>query len=121
MSGDTISTILIIWLIFLTGVALASLFITAQARKDLKQRAGLLRQIADLRIMKMLDRRGIDLPDYVMEQDVNEIEKQVTNCGGCETTPQCDEVLDNEAKPGESFGFCPNREDMTKMKQEEQS
>ena len=63
--------------------------------------------------MKMLDRRGVDLPDYVMDQDVREIEKHVTNCAGCETTPQCDEVLDNAAKPGETYAFCPNRKDFS--------
>jgi hypothetical protein len=70
-------------------------------------RRALIERAQRLRMMRMLERRGIDAQAYLHQDSVVNIEKQLRACEMCETTRTCDTTI--ASRKGESdFGFCAN-------------
>lgn len=65
-------------------------------------------------LARALERAGTDPDLYLHERQLQEIDRQMRNCGGCSATPECQRALD-AAAPIETFEFCPNHEALFKV------
>jgi uncharacterized protein DUF6455 len=82
-------------------------------REQLKER------LDQLPIIKMLDKRNIDVNKYLSTIPIIDIEKQLHNCNECSEKAECKGVLEKEATSEASYSFCPNDEDFEQIKRSE--
>lgn len=65
-------------------------------------------QLQGVRLFRMLQRRRIDVREYLRTVDPAEIRDQIARCESCPGSAQCDTVLDSPGTAAEDYKFCPN-------------
>ena len=77
--------------------------------KGHERRRRLAEGVDALRLGRMLDGLGKDRNRYLHVERVVDIEQQMSRCGECVATEQCDELLQKERQVApEAAEFCPN-------------
>jgi len=61
-----------------------------------------------VRLFRMLQRRRIDVHEYLQAVDPAEIREQIARCESCPGSAQCDTVLQSPDSGAEDYAFCPN-------------
>jgi Family of unknown function (DUF6455) len=70
-------------------------------------RRALVERAQRLRLMRMLQRRGIDPQEYLHHDSIINIEKQLRACEACDTTKACDSAIASRSGDVE-LSFCAN-------------
>jgi hypothetical protein len=105
---------LAIWLLIRLPMALSK-----NIKTGIQFRKALLKQVADLRLGKMLSRLGINRDRYLMEQRTHLIKYHINRCESCENTDTCDGRLEDEGEVADDVAtYCPNAEDLLAIRNE---
>lgn len=81
-----------------------------------KIREQLLRRLKQLPMFEMLTKRNIHANNYLCNEQVMKIEKQLLNCEQCRATVACKEVLSKKDATDEAYSICPNDEEFKQIK-----
>jgi len=65
-------------------------------------------QLQGVRLFRMLQRRRIDVREYLQTVDPAAIREQIARCESCPGSAQCDTVLESPDTAANDFAFCPN-------------
>ncbi|MBL1141487.1 MAG: hypothetical protein HND53_05575 [Proteobacteria bacterium] len=76
-------------------------------------------RLDNLPIIKMLDKRDIDINQYISRVPITEIEKHAHTCSVCSANKICEETLLKEKSFKSDFKFCHNNEDFEQIKKDE--
>lgn len=111
-----VSTIIEIVLIVMTValIVLLPIAIVFNVRAGRKYRRRLAQNIHHLRLNRMLTALGIDTDEYLHEERIVDIHEQMTRCGECANTEECDEALHGKVDP-DHIGFCNNEATLREM------
>ena len=81
-------------------------------RIALSENSKVLNRIRDalrrVRMFKMLQKRQVDVQNYLQNTDVSEIRQQIATCESCPSIQTCDTALESNETAINDFSFCPN-------------
>ena len=114
---DIISFIIAILLGILVTLVIVLLFtaIIFNMKRGRKYRQALAKQVAQLRLNKMLIALGIDTNAYLHNQNVADIHKHMERCEACENLEECDDALANDNINPDEIEFCNNEQSLQKI------
>lgn len=72
--------------------------------------------LADTRFARMLALRRVPLQEYVARTEPARLRRAVDACRDCDNASRCEAVLRGYLPAGD-YGFCPNRESVTRTLQ----
>ncbi len=73
-----------------------------------------IEKISKLRFGKMLIKHGTSANQLLHSQSISEVEKQISNCGDCVQTSECDRILSKPVVSEQELEFCPNHTSIAK-------
>lgn len=116
---DALTTVLITFLLLILAfVALLSGFaIIYFLGAGQEYRKTIIIMLNKLPIKRMLEKRGIDINDYLQEQSALDIREHIRNCNNCSKKEECEEHLAIKATAETDYSFCPNNENFKEIKQ----
>jgi hypothetical protein len=79
------------------------------------QRALLGRQVARLRMRRMLVARDVPLEDYLRLSSVAELRQDIVRCRGCVSQARCDQAQSG-AGHDRAWTYCPNTWRLSRLK-----
>jgi|GEM_PF-518131 len=95
--------------------------LTQNIKTGIRFRQNLSKQVAGLRLNKMLSRLGINASGYLHGQRIHEIKHHINQCQSCENTDTCDVQLEGEGDIEIDVAtYCPNADDLIAIKNESQ-
>ncbi len=72
-----------------------------------------------LRLSNMLTALGISKKDYIYQNSVKDINKQMQSCSDCSNTVECDEKLADSRVDITEIEFCNNEADLKQLKRQQ--
>jgi Family of unknown function (DUF6455) len=102
-------------LLLATFAILLMVAIVFNFQAGLRYRKALAEKLYDFRLAKMLMALGIDIDEYLSTERIVDIHTQMTRCGACENTGECDERLARDDIGPDDIGFCNNEESLQKI------
>ena len=114
---DIISLIISVLLGISITALIALLFIAIifNMKRGRRYRQALAKQVAQLRLNKMLIALGIDTNAYLHHENIADIHKHMERCEACENIEECDEALANDDINPDEIGFCNNEQSLQKI------
>jgi len=102
-------------LLLATFAILLMVAIVFNFQAGVKYRKALAEQLYTFRLAKMLVALGIDIDEYLSTERIVDIHSQMTRCGACENTVECDERLARDNIQPDDIDFCNNEQSLQKM------
>lgn len=108
--------ILEITLFVMTGIVLAILIVATaylivrSVGQGRQLQQGLEDGVSGLRLKRMLQKRHIDVDEYLHRENSSDIREQIRRCESCDSLDECDHYLGTA--PGKTKAepdFCPNQ------------
>ncbi len=115
---STLTTIFAVLLALILGlvVLLSGFAIIYFLGAGQEYRQTLMVMLKKLPIKRMLEKRGINIDNYLQEQSALDVREQIRNCNNCTTKEECEDNLSKEATPETDYSFCPNDETFKRIK-----
>lgn len=110
MENISLAALGIFTILLVLSAVLIPAAIIFNLKAGLKYREKLAQQLHQLRISKMLNALGIDITQYLHQEQVNEIRTQMDRCSECQNTDQCDDQLDKGSVAANEIAYCNNEE-----------
>lgn len=119
---DTLTTVLIAFLLVILGfvVLLSGFAIIYFLGSGQEYRETMMAMLNKLPIKRMLEKRGIDIDNYLREQSALDVREHIRNCSHCTTKGECEEQLAKKESPETDYSFCPNDENFKIIKTKEE-
>jgi len=107
-------TALVVLVLAILGVTLA-IAISGNVKVGKRIREGLSDKLKQLPFSRMLRRTHIDIPSYLNETPVTDIEQHLRKCERCARLAECEAALSAEETSEIDYSFCPNQRALEKL------